>query len=120
MLFTFWSPPEYVLVVPVELNLVEFAPWESKEELRFSDWSDIKDYCFLVPMSCGHLGLYLLGDLMERLPGDCLEEEGVGTAKGRDFVGGDKLGMDKVSHRARIYKGGTGDGVLLYVDQDVK
>jgi len=119
-LFTFWSPPKYILVVPVKLNLVEFAPWESKEELVFSDWGDVKDYDFLVSMSCGHLGLYLLGDLVECFSGDCLEEEGMGVVKGRDFMIGDELGMDKVSHCPRVYEGGTGDGVLLYADRDVK
>jgi len=120
VLFAFWSPPKYILVVPVELDLVEFAPWESEEELVFSNWGNVKDYYFLVSVFCGHLGVYLLSDFMECFPSDCLEEEGMGVVKGRNFMIRDELGVDKVSHRPRVYEGGTGDSVLLYADRDVK
>ena len=119
MLFAFWSPFKYVFVVPVELDLVEFAPRESEEELVFSDWGNIEDYCFFVSVPCGHSGLYLLGDFVECFSSDYLEE-GTGTGKGRDVMIGDKLGVDEVSHRPGIYEGGTGDSVLLYADRDVK
>ena len=120
MLFAFRPPSEYILVVPVELDLVEFAPREPKEELVFSDWGDVKDYCFLVSVLRGHLGSYLLGDFVECLSGNHLEEEGAGAVKGRDYVICNELGVDEVSHCSRIYESGTGDGVLLYADRDVK
>jgi len=119
VLFTFRSPSKYVFVVPVELDLMEFAPRESEEELVLSDQGDVENYCFLVSMFCGHLGPYLLGDFVECFSGDGLEE-GTGMVKGRDLMFGDKLGVDEVSHCSRIYEGRTGDGVLLYADWDVK
>jgi len=105
VLFTFQSPPKDIFVVPVKLDLVEFTPGEPEEELVFSNWGNVEDYSFFVSMFCGHLGVYLLSDFVEGFSGDHLEKEGVGAVEGGDLMGGDKPGVDKVSHGARVYEG---------------
>ena len=104
-MFTFGSPTEDVRVVPVKLDLMEFTPGKSEEELMFPDWGHVEGYGFVMPMFCGHEGLHLLGDLVKGFSGDGLEEEGFGSFGGGEFVGRDDPGVDKVSHGAGVYKG---------------